>query len=193
MPRIPQNLLSSINRFPVTFKVAYSEFRQEYNLCPDWTVRDLVNFMEVKCRQDMGLENVELVPSSQSGCYPFARNNDPFMREEEGPALSIETDDNANKKLKELFGPTLQVFFYVRVPRTVEQLIEELENTVVVPEVTPSVVQRVCPICTDREPNLLFMPCRHLACCSECGTNPTMNSCHICRSPINSRIVVFTN
>jgi hypothetical protein len=198
MPRIPQNLLQSINRFPVTFKVAYSEFRQEYNLCPEWTVRDLFNFMEVKCRQDMGLENVDLVPSSQSTCYPFARNNDPFVRAEDGPALSIATEDEANKKLGELFGPTLQVFFYVRPPRTPSELMNTLVDLPVPASSTSSssslpVAERTCPICTVRENNLVFMPCRHLACCSECGMNSSISSCHICRVPIHSRIVVFSS
>ena len=193
MPRIPQNLLQSINRFPVTFKVAYSEFRQDYNLCPEWTVRDLFNFMEVKCRQDMGLENVDLVPSSQSTCYGASRNNDPFVRAEDGPALSMATEDDANKKLGELFGPHLQVFFYVRPPRTPSELVNELVNLPVPASLPDPVAERTCPICTVRENNLVFMPCRHLACCSECGMNSSISSCHICRVPIHSRIVVFSS
>lgn len=196
MPRIPQNLLQSVNRFPVTFKVAYSEFRQDYNLCPEWTVRDLFNFMEVKCHQDMGLENVDLVPSSQSTCYGSSRNNEPFVRAEDGPALSMATEDDANKKLGELFGPLLQVFFYVRPPRTPLNLLNQVENSTVPASSSSSlepVAERTCPICTVRENNLVFMPCRHLACCSECGMNSSISSCHICRVPIGQRIVVFSS
>jgi hypothetical protein len=38
-----RELLRSINRIPVPFKVAYSEFTQEYNLNPNWTAKDLLN------------------------------------------------------------------------------------------------------------------------------------------------------
>jgi hypothetical protein len=150
--------------------------------------------MEVKCRQDMGLENVDLVPSSQSTCYGSSRNNDSLIRAEDGPALSIANEDDANKKLGELFGPTLQVFFYVRPPRTPLNLVNELVDLPVPASSSlEPVAVRTCPICTVRENNLVFMPCRHLACCSECGMNSSISSCHICRVPINSRIVVFSS
>ena len=45
-----------------------------------------------------------------------------------------------------------------------------------------------CLICCDSKRDLLFMPCRHLVCCSECGSR--MKKCLVCRELIVSKIKV---
>ena len=165
-------------------------------MSPDWTVRDLINFMNIKCRQDLGLENVDLVPSQHSNCYLGQYNSYENLRVEEGPRLSMETIDDGNRLLKDVFGQELDVFFYIRSHIEPLELVESLENIPIVSAAaatTSAITGRTCSICTTREVNLLFLPCRHLACCSECGMNPTVNSCHICRETISERIVVYMN
>jgi len=48
-----------------------------------------------------------------------------------------------------------------------------------------------CVICMDNLVNLVCLPCRHLALCSLCGKKGVVDSCPICRSPIDSRMQIF--
>jgi len=48
-----------------------------------------------------------------------------------------------------------------------------------------------CVICMDNLVNLVCLPCRHLVLCSLCGKKGVVDSCPICRSPIDSRMQIF--
>lgn len=48
---------------------------------------------------------------------------------------------------------------------------------------------RLCKICMDNELSTLFMPCKHLATCSECSDMVT--ECPMCRQPISDYLTVF--
>lgn len=47
----------------------------------------------------------------------------------------------------------------------------------------------LCVVCQDEARRLVFMPCRHLACCGTCGGNLT--HCPLCRTAIDKRWEVF--
>ena len=46
-----------------------------------------------------------------------------------------------------------------------------------------------CKICHTRDVNILFLPCGHLASCSECSVNASI--CHICRAGIRQKVRTF--
>ena len=48
---------------------------------------------------------------------------------------------------------------------------------------------RICKICTEREANILFLPCGHLFVCKYCTTS--LNNCPICRFEINQIVKVY--
>jgi hypothetical protein len=181
----------------VSFKVAYTDQTKDYRLNPDWTAQEFIHCINATCRRDFGLEDVDIVPSQHSGCYRNQYNPHTILKAEEGPAIDklINTDDLGRILLKTLFGEELQVFFYIRPRQTVAGLLEDLESRIL-PTYTgiPSTISHpTCQICLDRDKNLLFMPCRHLACCSDCGTNSRLLVCPICRGSIIERIVVFVS
>lgn len=47
----------------------------------------------------------------------------------------------------------------------------------------------VCVICLDSVPNVLFLPCRHLKCCSTCSVST--DNCPVCRAKIVDKIKAF--
>ncbi|KAH3756525.1 hypothetical protein Pelo_11636 [Pelomyxa schiedti] len=47
-----------------------------------------------------------------------------------------------------------------------------------------------CVVCTANSRDTLFMPCRHLICCSTCAE--IVDACPFCRQPIATKIKVFT-
>ena len=50
---------------------------------------------------------------------------------------------------------------------------------------------KTCKVCMERDLSVVFLPCRHLCCCNECGTNLSIGDCPMCRVPITSRIQVY--
>ena len=46
-----------------------------------------------------------------------------------------------------------------------------------------------CKICLDAKIEVLFLPCRHLVCCSDCATR--MRECPFCRKKIDGTVKVF--
>lgn len=54
--------------------------------------------------------------------------------------------------------------------------------------------RRLCAVCMDMEPSVVFLPCRHLALCGGCApriADLIRPACPICREPIESRLSVF--
>lgn len=47
----------------------------------------------------------------------------------------------------------------------------------------------LCKICLENECCVVFMPCKHMACCSDCSVN--FNKCIICRQKIASFLKIF--
>ncbi|XP_067676028.1 baculoviral IAP repeat-containing protein 7-B-like [Haliotis asinina] len=43
--------------------------------------------------------------------------------------------------------------------------------------------QRLCKVCLEKEISVIFLPCGHLTCCSQCATS--LSECPICRTKIN--------
>lgn len=46
-----------------------------------------------------------------------------------------------------------------------------------------------CVVCLDARQCVVFLPCKHLACCSACA--PSMTTCPICRATITERMNIF--
>jgi len=43
-----------------------------------------------------------------------------------------------------------------------------------------------CCICLERPPNVIFLPCKHIAVCHECNTDGRLDKCPICRERVES-------
>ena len=48
-----------------------------------------------------------------------------------------------------------------------------------------------CIICKSNDRNILFTPCYHCVCCSECSSSLYTNVCPTCRGDINEKLVIF--
>jgi hypothetical protein len=42
----------------------------------------------------------------------------------------------------------------------------------------------VCTVCMDAPRTVVFLPCRHMACCAVCSAALHVPQCPICRTPI---------
>ena len=49
--------------------------------------------------------------------------------------------------------------------------------------------ERLCRICYDREANIVFVPCGHLATCGNCAS--AFRDCPVCRAPIQHAVKTF--
>jgi len=49
--------------------------------------------------------------------------------------------------------------------------------------------ERLCRICYDREANIVFVPCGHLATCGNCAS--AFKDCPVCRAPIQQAVKTF--
>ncbi|GFO17516.1 baculoviral iap repeat-containing protein 7 [Plakobranchus ocellatus] len=50
-------------------------------------------------------------------------------------------------------------------------------------------LQTVCKICMDKEVAVVFLPCGHLVCCTECAA--AMKDCPVCRKPVKGIVRAF--
>lgn len=50
--------------------------------------------------------------------------------------------------------------------------------------------ERSCRVCLEHEKTVLFLPCRHLATCLTCAS--LLQTCPVCRSPIDSHVKIFS-
>jgi hypothetical protein len=48
---------------------------------------------------------------------------------------------------------------------------------------------RLCKICVDREANIVFIPCGHLATCGECAA--AFKQCPVCRTKIRQAVKTY--
>lgn len=49
--------------------------------------------------------------------------------------------------------------------------------------------EHMCKVCLDRDSNCLFLSCRHICCCRDCGS--CLKFCPICRKKIDSAVVIY--
>lgn len=50
--------------------------------------------------------------------------------------------------------------------------------------------ERLCVICLNKDKNVLFLPCAHLAACLDCSFN--LQNCPICRSKIQATVRTYS-
>ena len=147
----------------IYFKLVFTTNSQHYLINPLWTVTQFIEIMRPVICRDFNLENCEFVDTHQQN-----------IPSENGAALIYQN----NVTLASKYGDDLNVAFYIR-PISI-QLIEIPEND----------TQLRCVICMTRQRNILFTPCRHICCCSECAHN-NIHACPICRQVISEQIAVY--
>jgi len=157
----------------IYFKVARTTRTAFYNVDLNWTTEQFINIMREKVIEDFNLENAEFVDTAQELIIGVAAEDAPALRP-------------SNRTIRDYYGARIyHLAFYIRpIPLIVAMDIEPEEQIPDLPQ------HRACVICLQRERNLLFMPCNHLCACAECGLNPTIRVCPICRTAFNNRVVV---
>jgi len=157
----------------IYFKVARTTESCMYDIDLNWTTDQFINIMREKVIQDFILENAEFVDTAQERILGVAAEDAPALRP-------------SNRTIRDYYGVRIyHLAFYIRpIPAN--------GITIAPPEHIPALPRdRACTICMERERTLLFMPCNHLCACAECGLNPTIRVCPICRAAFNNRMVVY--
>jgi len=167
------------------FKIVFTSNSHQYLINPQWTVTQFIEIMRPVVCRDFNLENCEFVDTIQQhipleravaeGAGERGNSVDVSRRiSENGAALIYQN----NVTLASKYGDDLNVAFYIR-PISI-QLIEIPEND----------TQLRCVICMTRQRNMLFNPCRHICCCSECAYN-NIHECPICRQVISEQFAIY--
>lgn len=157
----------------VYFKVVRTTWSSTYDINLNWTTEQFINIMRENVINRFNLENAEFVDTMQ--------NLPEGVAAEDGEALLP-----TNITIRNYYGNNIyKTAFYIRpIPANGIRISP--------PEEIPNYPQeRACAICMERERNLVFMPCNHLCACAECGLNPTIRTCPICRATFNNRTVVY--
>lgn len=158
---------------PIYFKVVRTTDTAMYDIDLNWTTEEFINIMREKVIEDFTLDNAEFVDTAQELIIGIAAEDAPALRP-------------TNRTIREYYGVRIyHLAFYIRpLPANCMRI--------ATPEQIPELPQeRACAICLERERNLLFVPCNHLCACAECGLNPTIRVCPLCRTAFNNRISVY--
>lgn len=162
---------------PIYFKVARTTETAMYDIDLNWTTAEFINIMREKVIEDFVLDDVEFVDTAQELIIGIAAEDAPALRP-------------TNRTIHEYYGARIyHLAFYIRpLPLIQNAVAMDVQPEEPIPEFPQ---ERACSICLQRERNLVFVPCNHLCACAECGLNPTIRTCPICRTVFNNRIVVY--
>ena len=50
-----------------------------------------------------------------------------------------------------------------------------------------------CVVCFERAPDVVFMPCFHAVSCSNCGLREEVDTCPVCRVPIEQKHRIYVS
>ena len=169
--------MTTSSTMSIYFKVARTTRTAFYNVDLNWTTEQFINIMREKVFNDFNLENVEFVDTMQNLPQGIAG--------EDGQALLP-----TNRTIRSYYGNNIyQTAFYIRpLPLLEDGIAMDVQPAEEIPNFTQ---ERACVICLNQERNLVFMPCNHLCACAECGLNPTIRTCPVCRTVFNNRVVVY--
>ena len=156
------------NIVPIYFKVIRTVQCKIYDINVHWTTEEFINTMREKVTRDFNLENAEFVDTFQK--LPKG------MAAEDAVAIQPSSETLINYYGSRLYE--LSLAFYIRPIQSIASGYVEPSN-------------RSCAICLDRERSIVFMPCNHLCTCRECGFNPTVTTCPICRTEFINRLTVY--
>lgn len=161
----------------IYFKVARTTDSCRYDIDLNWTTEQFINIMREKVIEDFVLDNAEFVDTAQELIIGIAAEDAPALRP-------------SNRTIREYYGARIyHLAFYIRPLLLIQNNVAmEVEPEEPIPEFPQ---ERACAICLQRERNLVFVPCNHLCACAECGLNPTIRTCPICRTAFDTRIVVY--
>ena len=102
----------------ITVKLVYTQRVHTYQVDPNWLLSDFWNMMKTILIQDFEIEEFELVEAGQNTNNGIA---------EEGVAFN----KNENIRLREKYGPTINVSFYIRPIRRESPQQSRLEECVI--------------------------------------------------------------
>jgi hypothetical protein len=161
----------------IYFKVARTTRTAFYNVDLNWTIEQFINIMREKVIEDFNLENAEFVDTAQELIIGMAA--------EDAPALTP-----SNRTIRDYYGEHIYTLaFYIRpLPLVEDGIAMDVQPAEEMPAFPR---ERACAICLQRERTLLFMPCNHLCACAECGLNPTIRTCPVCRAAFNNQMVIY--
>ena len=154
------------------FKLVFTTNSQHYLINPLWTVTQFIEIMRPVICRDFNLENCEFVDTHQQN-----------IPSENGAALVYQN----NVTLASKYGDDLNIAFYIR---SIAAPLVETQTTSASSGSQQDDTQLRCVICMTRQRNILFNPCRHMCCCSECAHN-NIHACPICRQVISQQIAVY--
>ena len=155
-----------MSNIPVYFKEVYTTKVMYYNLDHNWTKSQFMTYIRPLIARDfnINIDNFEIVETGQE-----LRNDDnQLLPSEEAPGIEIN-----NVKLREIWGDSLNVSFYVRKKNDTNV------NT------SSSLPDYTCVICMN-EGGTNYYGCTHNICniCVNSCINANINRCSICRQNI---------
>jgi len=163
--------MMSLLSIPVSFKEVYTTNVRNFHVNPNWTITQFIQTIGPHiCREFNVIEdNLEII---EAGQYTTG------IKPEAAPALTQDTI-----KIKDKWGPKLQVSFYVRrkdylYPEMNLNLIRQTPNTV------PSIIDD-CPVCFENVTLTSRHTCSHTICnrCHQHCLSINYTICPICRQP----------
>ena len=149
----------------IYFKLVFTVYSRQYLINPSWTITQFIEIMRPVICRDFNLENCEFVDTIQQ-CIPT----------ENGVALMYQN----NVMMTSKYGDNLNVAFYIR-PINAPHIEEAPVND----------THLRCVICLTNQRNILFNPCRHVCCCSDCGLSSSIQTCPMCRQSLEERVVIY--
>ena len=74
-----------------------------------------------------------------------------------------------------------------------ESLEAENESLQAENESLTSRLEAKCVVCFERAPDVVFMPCFHAVSCSNCGLREEVDTCPVCRVPIEQKHRIYVS
>jgi len=93
---------------------------------------------------------------------------------------------DAGGRLKEAAEAALEALDLAAIASRVEALHAENESLT-------RRLEAKCVVCFERAPDVVFMPCFHVVSCRDCGLREEVDTCPVCRVPIEQKHRVYVS
>jgi len=167
--------------FTVNFKLTTTGLVRPFPINLNWTMTDFIYNMREQVFYEYNLDNVEFI-------------DDLNRFHHDTPIEQASAIQPSNISVRQRYADKINIIaFYIRprVTSDTDNLSQQIDIESQTTEPTNAIQYPSCVICLTRERNMVFSPCHHLCACSDCGSNPSLQSCPLCRVSIGERQIIY--
>ena len=169
-----------------------NELKTQYNYTSHSEVLIFYNYIENNINKKNFMHHIII----DSNLYNDEYSNADSLSEEEILEKNKLIEEGFNLKIIKNLGvmTTVETTFFKDIPLYFREFEDEEEEEIIQPipyiGIEVSFIHEKCSVCLDLIPNILLIPCLHIALCNSCDVKGRFVNCPVCRKEIERKIII---